>query len=133
MNFKQIMPLGLGAAVAMSVIMPARAGEVANISHAALVKAVNAKKVVLLDVNGSESYKAGHIPGALDFSAVGNNLAAKLPADKGALIVAYCGNEYCGAYKAGATAAMKLGYTNVKHYAPGIMGWKKSGAKTAAS
>ena len=29
-----------------------------------------------------------------------------------------------------ADAAVKLGYTNVKHFAPGIAGWKKSGAPT---
>jgi rhodanese-related sulfurtransferase len=44
-------------------------------------------------------------------------------------VVAYCGNEYCTAYLSAATAAQQLGYTNVKHYAPGIDGWKKSGAK----
>ena len=27
------------------------------------------------------------------------------------------------------TAAQQLGYTNVRHYAPGIEGWTKSGAK----
>jgi rhodanese-related sulfurtransferase len=29
--------------------------------------------------------------------------------------------------------AVNLGYTNVKHYAPGIDGWKKSGAKVEKS
>jgi len=52
-----------------------------------------------------------------------------LPADKAALVVAYCGGPKCMAYQAGADAAMKLGYTNVKHFPGGISGWKKAGEK----
>ncbi len=129
MNVKQLLPLGLSATVAMSIVMPVRAAEVPSISHTELVKAISAKKVVLLDVNGTESYKAGHIPGAINFETAKANLKSKLPANKNALVVAYCGNKMCGAYKMGAEAAKKLGYTNVKHYSPGIMGWKQSGAK----
>lgn len=106
------------------------AAEFPDISHDELKKAIEDKKVTLIDVNGSDSYKAGHIPGAIDYSKDKNNLAAKLPSDKGALIVAYCGNEQCGAYQAGAKKAKELGYTNVKHYSKGISGWKKSGEKT---
>lgn len=102
----------------------------AEISHEDLKKAIEEKKVTLLDVNGSSSWKDGHIPGALDFSTTKKELAAKLPADKGALVVAYCGNENCGAYAAGAKAAQELGYTNVKHYKAGIAGWKTKGEKT---
>ena len=131
MHIKHLLPLGLSAAVAVSVAVPARAAEVPSISHAALVKAIQAKKVVLLDVNGTDSYKSGHIPGAMNFEAVQKNLRSRLPANKNALIVAYCGNEMCGAYKQGAQAAMKLGYKNVRHYSPGIAGWKKSGARVA--
>ena len=101
-----------------------------NISTDELKQAIAAKKVVLLDVNGTESWQEGHIPGALDFDKVEGKLAKVLPADKHALVVAYCGNERCTAYKAGANAAKKLGYTNVKHYSKGISGWKKSGEKT---
>jgi rhodanese-related sulfurtransferase len=98
------------------------------ISHKALVKAIAKKKATVIDVNGSESFKEGRIPTSFDYSLVAGNLKDKLPADKGALIVAYCGNERCGAYKKAATEAKNLGYTNVVHYSPGIAGWKKSGA-----
>ncbi len=84
----------------------------------------------VLDVNGTESWQEGHIPGAIDFDKAEASLAKMLPADKSALVVAYCGNERCTAYKAGAAAAKKLGYTNVKHYSRGIAGWKKDGGKT---
>ena len=102
----------------------------ADISHDDLKAAISAGKVTLIDVNGTDSYKEGHIPGAIDFEANEAKLAAQLPADKTALVVAYCGNEKCNAYKQGVAAAEKLGYTNVKHYAKGIAGWKKAGEKT---
>jgi len=95
-----------------------------------LKKAIADKDVVLLDANGPASYKAGHIPGALDYAAIKSDLAAKLPADKSALIVAYCGNPHCGAYARAAQAAKDLGYTNIKHFAPGIEGWKQAGEPT---
>jgi rhodanese-related sulfurtransferase len=102
-----------------------------DIEHKDLVKLIAEKKVVLIDCNGTESYKEGHIPGAVDFEAVGATLEKVLPADKSALVVSYCGSPVCPAYKQGAEAALKLGYTNVKHYANGITGWKESGEKTA--
>ena len=101
-----------------------------DISHDELKKAIEEKKVTLIDVNGSDSYQNGHIPGAINFETEKKDLASKLPADKNALVVAYCGNEQCGAYAAGAKAAKELGYTNVKHYSKGIAGWKKAGEKT---
>jgi rhodanese-related sulfurtransferase len=72
------------------------------------------------------------VPTAIDFDAAGDKLAAQLPKDKGALVVAYCGGPSCGAYKAAAVKAKELGYTNVKHLAAGISGWKKAGEKTEA-
>ncbi len=101
-----------------------------HISHADLKKAIAEKSVTLLDVNGTETYKAGHIPGALDFETAEADIAAKLPADKGALIVAYCADENCGAFAFAAEKAREFGYTNVQHYSPGIIGWKKAGEKT---
>jgi len=104
-----------------------------DISQADLQKAIASKSVVVIDVNGTDSFKEGRIPGAIDYIANEKKLAALLPKKKDTLIVAYCGNEYCNAYLAAATAAKELGYTNVKHYSPGIDGWKKSGAKVEKS
>jgi rhodanese-related sulfurtransferase len=102
------------------------AGEFADIS----IKEVNAltqsKKAVIIDVNGSESYKKGHVPGALDYDAIKEKLAAKLPKDKDTLLVAYCGGPKCMAYQAAAKAASKLGYKNIKHMSAGISGWKEA-------
>ena len=100
------------------------AAEFPDISIADLKQAIADKKVTVIDVNGAASYQAGHVPTAIDFSTQGANLASVLPADKGALVVAYCGGPQCSAYKAAANAASQLGYTNVKHLSAGISGWK---------
>jgi hypothetical protein len=102
------------------------AGEFADISPKAVLSAAEAKTAVIIDVNGSDSYKAGHVPGALSWSEIKADLAAKLPADKNALVIAYCGNPKCGAYLQAAKAAKKLGYTNVKHMSAGIAGWNEA-------
>jgi len=113
--------------IALVVALAATAGfaaEFPDISIADLKQAIAEKKVTVIDVNGAASYKAGHVPTAIDFATQGNSLASLLPADKNALVVAYCGGPACSAYKAAANAADKLGYTNVKHLSAGISGWK---------
>jgi len=101
--------------------------ETPDITFADLKTAIAEKKVTLLDCNGSESYAKGHLPGALDFTAAGENLAKLLPEDKAMLVVAYCGGPKCKAYKAGVAAAKKLGYTNLKHFSGGLSGWQETG------
>ena len=131
---KFLLPLFAGLAlIATAFAAPADAAKVADISLADLKTAIAAGKVTLIDVNGTASYTAGHIPGAIDFATQQAQLASALPADKTALVVAYCGSEHCGAYKKGAKAAAELGYTNVKHFAPGIKGWKAAGEPTEAA
>jgi rhodanese-related sulfurtransferase len=105
------------------------AGEFPDISVGELKSAIAEKKVTVLDVNGSDSFKKGHIPGAVDFRANKAEIAKALPSDKNALVVAYCGGPTCGAYAAAAKAAKELGYTNVKHLSAGISGWKDAGEK----
>jgi len=106
------------------------AAEYPDISIKELKSAIESKKVFLVDVNGTESWQGGHIPGAINFEANSETFAKVLPQDKDALIVAYCGGPKCMAYQAAAKAAKKLGYTNVKHLSAGISGWKEAGEKT---
>ena len=94
-----------------------------------LKSAMTSKNVTILDVNGTDSYKQGHIPGAIDFTANKQKLASVLPKDKNALVVAYCGGPKCSAYEAAAKAAKELGYKNVKHLTAGISGWQAAGEK----
>jgi rhodanese-related sulfurtransferase len=108
------------------------AGEFADISTTDVQAAANAKSAVIIDANGPDSYKAGHVPGALSFATIKSDLAASLPADKSTLIIAYCGNPKCGAYLQAAKAAQKLGYTNIKHMSAGIAGWNDAKLPTEA-
>lgn len=103
------------------------AGNYEKISIEELKTAIADKSVVVVDVNGTESFTKGHIPTAIDFVAVKETFSEKLPTDKSTLVVAYCGSESCGAYAAAAKAAKDLGYTNVKYFAPGLKGWKEAG------
>jgi rhodanese-related sulfurtransferase len=102
------------------------AGEYPDIKIPELKSAIAAKKVTLLDANGTESWQKGHIPGAIDFEANKGKLASLLPKDKSALVVAYCGGPKCGAYQAAAKAAEKLGYTNIRRLTAGISGWQEA-------
>jgi rhodanese-related sulfurtransferase len=108
----------------------AMAAEFPDISIADLKQAIADKKVTVIDVNGAASYAKGHVPGAINFAEAKADLASKLPADKGALVVAYCGGPSCSAYKAAANKAAELGYTNVKHLSAGISGWLQAGEAT---
>lgn len=100
-----------------------------DVAVADLKAGIAGKTVVLIDANGSESFAKGRLPGAIDFKANADDLAKILPADKGALIVAYCGGPKCGAWKGAAEAIAKLGYTNVKHFSGGLKGWQEAGEK----
>jgi rhodanese-related sulfurtransferase len=116
---KKILSLIAAALVSASV----HAGEFADISLSDVKAAADAKSAVIIDANSSDSYKAGHVPGALSWGNIKDNLAASLPADKSTTIIAYCGNPKCGAYLQAAQAAQKLGYSNIKHMPAGIAGW----------
>jgi rhodanese-related sulfurtransferase len=116
------------AGVALTTLA-AFAGSYPDISIAELKKAIEDKKVVLIDVNGSDSFKSGHIPSAVNFADVKGDLAKVLPKEKDSLVVAYCGGPSCNAYQRAADAASKLGYTNIKHLSAGISGWLKANEK----
>jgi rhodanese-related sulfurtransferase len=111
----------------------AQAGEFPDVSVAEVKAAIEAKKATIIDVNGNDSFKKGHVPGAINFAASKKDLAKLLPADKGSLVIAYCGGPTCGAYAAAAKAAKELGYTNVKHMSAGLSGWTTAGEKTEAA
>lgn len=102
------------------------AADAPDISHDELMKAIEAKSVVLVDCNGTKSFEDAHIPGAIDFQSSKEDLVSKLPEDKSTLVVAYCGGPGCGAWKKGAKVVADAGYTNVRHYSAGLKGWKEA-------
>jgi len=104
-------------------------GKVPDIEIKDLKAAIDKKQVTVIDVNGTDSFRDGHIPGAIDFEANEAKIEKLLPKDKDALVVAYCGGPQCTAYQAAAKKAVALGYSNVKHLPAGISGWKAAGEK----
>jgi rhodanese-related sulfurtransferase len=131
---RRLLAVTLATAVAFTfaAALVARAEEdktAPDITITDLKKAIEEKKVIVIDANGTDSFKSGHIPTAIDFETNADKLKEVLPKEKDALIVAYCGGPQCGAYKAAAKAAVALGYTNVKHLSAGISGWKSAGEK----
>jgi len=84
-------------------------------------------QVVVLDCNGTDAYVEEHIPGSIDYLGGYLHLKRLLPADKNALIVAYCGGNRCPMYKLGADDARRLGYRNIRHLSSGLQGWKELG------
>ena len=122
---KKLVTLLASLLVTLSVV----AGEFPDISVTEVKALSESKKGVIIDVNGSESYAKGRVPGAIDYAAVKDKLASVLPKDKNTPIVAYCGGPKCKAYQAAAEAAAKLGYKNIKHMSAGISGWKEAGQK----
>jgi len=122
---KKLLTLAAGVILAASLY----AGEFPDITIKELKAAIESKKVTVIDVNGSESFKKGRIPTAIDFNASKDKLAKLLPENKDTLVVAYCGGPSCQAYQAAAKKAKELGYKNVKHLSAGISGWKDAGEK----
>ena len=102
------------------------------------------QEMVLIDAMPFDhSYKKGHIPGARQFlfpiptmetwdpAKTSNkkmeDYATLLGADKGKLIVTYCGFVACTRSHNAALWARKFGYTNVKRHPGGIFAWKGAG------
>ncbi|UGQ46323.1 rhodanese-like domain-containing protein [Massilia endophytica] len=85
---------------------------------------------VLLDVRGTEKYREGHVPGAVDL-AHRKIIASKLaeyPADT--LFVTYCAGPHCNGAARGAIRLAKLGRP-VKIMTGGITGWLDEGFSLA--
>ena len=69
-------------------------------------------------------FEAAHIPGSLSVSSPAE--AADL-LDQDDEIVVYCMNRHCAASKVLHRALLDAGYTNVRRYPDGILGWEEAG------
>ena len=122
-------------AVTFSTAMPLMAAEkktftpYTSIVGADVVKGIVDGKTVGIVIDARpkvKKYDKGHIPGALSMpTSQFGKMKGLLPADKGALIVFYCGGLKCALSHKNAFKADKLGYTNVKVFAKGYPNWKK--------
>jgi rhodanese-related sulfurtransferase len=108
----------------------AHSTEFLDISIAELKQAISAKKVIIIDANGEHSFDRAHLPNALDYSKFKGELHSVLPADKDALVVAYCEGPTSVTFKPAALEAKAIGYTNIRRFSAGISGWMQAGEAT---
>lgn len=100
-----------------------------ELNYQELAALIKDNALTLVDANSEKVYESGHIPRAISFFKLADDFAAHLPKDKNALVVSYCANPQCLSWLMAAEKASELGYTNVKHFAGGLQGWKKAGGK----
>ncbi len=91
--------------------------------------------VMIIDSRpAARQYDPGHIPGAVSIpDSKFDQLAASLPADKGTLLIFYCGGLECMLSHNSAFKAEKLGYTNIRVYAEGSPDWAARGMGMSVS
>jgi rhodanese-related sulfurtransferase len=72
-----------------------------------------------------KKYDKGHIPTAVSIPDMQfDKFMDQLPADKGKLVVFYCGGLKCKLSHKSAAKAIDMGYTNVKVFSEGYPSWK---------
>lgn len=86
-----------------------------------------AENVMIIDARPKRAkYDRGHIPMAASIpDSRFAKMTGKLPKDKNALLIYYCGGLKCKLSHKSARKAEALGYQNVKVFADGFPGWMK--------
>ena len=102
---------------------------------AALIAKGDADSYFLVDARPGKPFAMGSIPTAVSIPVekMKEEGAKLLPADKGRMLVFFCGGVTCGMSTQEAEMAVKLGYTNVHVMLQGVPGWKKAGNTLVAS
>lgn len=85
------------------------------------------ENVMIIDARPKRAkYDKGHIPMAVSIpNTQFDKMVDKLPKDKNALLIYYCGGLKCKLSHKSAWKAEKLGYKNVKVFAEGFPTWMK--------
>ena len=89
---------------------------------------------LLVDARPKKSFDEGYIPGSINIPV--DDLPQKLamlPADKGQMVIFYCGGPTCPFTGKSIEIAGKEGWTNLKGFQAGIPAWKKAGKPVVAS
>jgi rhodanese-related sulfurtransferase len=127
-------PLFLLPVIALTVspLLPLRASACSDEEHvtyfhaADLAKELQASDLRVFDANSEETWRKGHVPGAVHVSYKQVS-SAVLPADKATRLVFYCKNTQCTASHVAAARASELGYAHVFVMPEGIDGWTAQG------
>jgi len=83
--------------------------------------------VVVVDVLSPESYRAHHLPGAINLpvSVIASDAVRDLPRDK--VVVVYCASFACQASPTAARKLEVLGFTQVLDFGGGLQDWVDAG------
>ncbi|MDJ0739088.1 MAG: rhodanese-like domain-containing protein [Gammaproteobacteria bacterium] len=79
----------------------------------------------LFDARPGKRFGGGHVPGAKSAFPKDKDFLDRLPADKDALLVFYCGGPTCPYTGVAVKKAQAAGYSNLKGFQAGLPGWKK--------
>ncbi|MDP8222721.1 MAG: rhodanese-like domain-containing protein [Candidatus Lernaella stagnicola] len=88
--------------------------------------------VLLIDGRSRESYRYGHLPGAVNFPGYlfdRQEPIAGLPEDRTRPIIVYCGDDHCGISDYVTQRLLDMGYEHVYVYEEGVNGWIKRGQR----
>ena len=80
----------------------------------------------LYDARPGKRFGGGHVPGAKSAYPKDKDFLDRLPADKNAMLVFYCGGPTCPYTGVAVKQAQAAGYTNLKGFQAGLPGWKKA-------
>ena len=95
-----------------------------EITYSALVTALDADAVALVDVREDHEYEAGHVEGST-LNALSAFDVEALPRDKPIVLICRSGNRSMTAL----TAARAAGFKDIWHYKGGVMGWAREGGE----
>jgi rhodanese-related sulfurtransferase len=87
----------------------------------------NEEKFTLVDVLSEESYKEGHIPGAINLPLGNLEPLAERYLDRKDTIVVYCGSYSCQASTKATRKLLEMGYENTLDFKAGKRGWQHAG------
>jgi len=87
----------------------------------------NEEKFTLVDVLSEESYKEGHIPGAINIPLGNLESLAERYLDRKDTIVVYCGSYSCQASTKAARKLLEMDYENTLDFKAGKRGWQHAG------
>lgn len=110
-------------------------GNLPGISAKHLKKLIDkGEKMTLVDARPARKFKKGAVPTAINISWTQfDKMTDKLPADKGELLVFYCGGYKCVLSTKSATRAAEMGYTNVALFQAGYPAWKEAYGHSSGS
>ncbi len=87
-------------------------------------------KFILVDARSPDSYRSEHIKGAISLPLSEVDERAEQMLDKKNKIIVYCNSFSCTASGEEVRRLKMVGFKNIKHYAGGIIDWKKAGYPT---